>query len=408
MSDQPLSWNPPMPVDGDSAPAMTRTGAPRLDMIDVLRGLVIVLMILDHTREYFSAQALQFEPTDLTQTHLGLYLTRWITHLCAPTFVFLSGVSIYIQRRSGKPLADVSRFLLTRGLWLIVLEVTLITFAFNFAHPFLFLQVIWAIGVGMIVMAGLIWLPPAVVLALGVAIIGGHQWLAGAVPKDLGALAPIWQLLMKPGPLSWAPGLEVYPIIPWFGVMCLGYGVGAVFLLTDSRRRLILLAMALAFLVGFAVLRTMNGYGDPAPWSHQKDGLFTAMSFMKVSKYPPSLDYVLVTLGVSLLLGLILEGMHGLWHRIFLAFGRTPLFTYLIHIYAIHTLALLIGLSRGLPVSAFTHYLEGPRQLIAAHWGFGLGGVLLTWLLIVLVLYPISRAYMRLKQERRQPWMSYL
>ncbi|MDB5431075.1 MAG: hypothetical protein JWP35_2191 [Caulobacter sp.] len=409
MTDQPLSWTPPLPDEDGAAPATTRTGSPRLEMIDVLRGLVIILMVLDHVREYFSIDALRFEATDLTQTHPALFATRWITHLCAPTFVFLAGVSVYLQREGGKSNGEVSRFLLTRGLWLIVLEVTVITFAFNFAHPFLFLQVIWAIGFGMILLAALIRLPPLVVLALGAAIVGGHGMLDGVDPKTLGEWAPAWQLMMgQPGPLTWAPGLLIYAAVPWFGVMCLGYGLGRFFLLPDALRRWSLLGLALAMLAGFAVLRTLNGYGDPAPWAQQKDWLFTAMSFLKVSKYTPSLDYVLATLGVALLLGLMLEHAKGWWHRVMLAFGRTPLFTYVVHIFLIHGLALLLGLTRGIPPADFTHYLEGTKRLAAAHWGYSLPMVFFWWLVVVLILYPISRAYMRLKQERRAPWMSYL
>ena len=411
MTDQPLSWNPPQPSGSHAsdAEAVTRTGAPRLEFIDVLRGLVIILMMLDHTRDYFSAEGLRFEATDLSQTTVWLFAARWVTHLCAPTFVFLSGVSIYLQKRGGKSRGELTRFLLTRGAWLILLEVTLITFAFNFSHPFLFLQVIWAIGVGMMLMAGLIWLPAPAVLALGVIIVGGHQALAAAMPKDLGAAAPVWQLAMGIGPLKWAPGVIVYPVIPWFGVMCIGYGLGATFTLVDRTRRLALLVVAILALAGFAYLRMANGYGDPSPWAHQKSGLLTTLSFLRVSKYPPSLDYVLVTLGVALLLGLWLETAKGWWHRVMLAFGRTPLFTYILHIYLIHTLALLLGLTRHVPASAFTRYIQdGTDRLAAAHWGYGLPMVIFWWLLIVAVLYPISRAYMRLKQERRAPWMSYL
>lgn len=409
MSDLPLSWNPPLPDEGGAGQAVTRTGAPRLEMIDVLRGLVIVLMILDHVREYFSADALRFEATDLSQTTVWLFIARWVTHLCAPTFVFLAGASAFLQVKSDKPKAEVSRFLLTRGLWLIFLEVTLITFAFNFGEPFLFLQVIFAIGVGMILLAGLIYLPWPAILALGVVIIGGHQLLAQAVPRDLGAFTPVWQLMFKLGPLSWAPGLIIYPVVPWFGIMCLGYGMAPLFALPDRLRRPAFLGVALVFLLAFAVLRTLNGFGDPNGWSHQKDWLTTAMSFMKVTKQAPSIDYVLVTLGVSLFLGLLLENGRGLWHNVMMAFGRTPFFTYILHIYLVHTLALVLGLTKGVPAGAFTHFLDlGTDRLLAAHWGYSLPMVIFWWLVVVAVLYPISRAYMRLKTEKRQPWMSYL
>jgi hypothetical protein len=201
----------------------------------------------------------------------------------------------------------------------------------------------------------------------------------------------------------------IYPAIPWFGVMCLGYGLGVVFQLPERPRRLILLAIGLAAVGLFVALRMINGYGDPAPWATQKSGVFTALSFLKVSKYPPSLDFVAVTLGLALLIGLWLEGLKGFTPRLLLTFGRTPLFTYLLHIFLIHGLALLVGLGQGLPAGLFTHFIEGPpKGLAAAHWGFHTGTVLLIWLAVVLALYPMSRAYMRLKQTRRAAWMSYL
>ena len=216
--------------------ALNRAGVPRLDMIDLLRGFVIALMVLDHTRDYFHISAYTFDPTDPARTHVLLYLTRWVTHLCAPTFVLLAGVSVFLQGANGKSTSQLARFLVARGAWLIVLELTVISFAFNFALPFLFLQVIWAIGVSLILLAGLIWLPRAATAIVGVLIVAGHQLLAPINAADLGALAPLWTVAFKVGPPPIGPGFIPYPVIPWFGVMCLGYALGPVFVQEPARR----------------------------------------------------------------------------------------------------------------------------------------------------------------------------
>ena len=385
----------------------------RLESIDLLRGLVIALMVLDHVREYFSFDALQFEATDLARTTPALFATRWVTHLCAPTFVFLAGASAYLQRAGEPDRARVARFLVTRGLWLIALELTVVVFGFHFGYPFFFFQVIWAIGLGLVLLAPLLWLPPAAVLTLGALIVAGHDALGPVNASDLGVLGPAWRLLMEPGPAPGGlPGFVAYPALPWFGVLCLGYGMGAVFTRPDAERRRTLLAVGAGALAVFAALRLANGYGDPAPWAPQASGVFTALSFLKVSKYPPSLLFVLVTLGLSLPIGVALEQLRGSVGgpvaRVLLAFGRTPMFTYLVHVYLVHALALAAGVAAGVPASAFTSFLDGPDRLRAAGWGVGLPAVYAIWLLVVAGLYPVSRWYAGLKQRRRAWWMRYL
>ena len=250
--------------------ALTRAGALRLDAIDLLRGLVIALMVLDHVRDFLHATAFAFDPTDLRQTNPLLFMTRWVTHLCAPTFVFLSGVSIFMQRANGKP--ELSKFLLTRGLWLIVLEFTVVSFGINWGPPLAFLQVIWAIGASMVLMAAVVRLPAKAVLALGAAIVIGHQWVASFVnPAELGAWATPWFLTMQPGPAVFMRGFIPYPVIPWFGIMCVGYGLGFIFRQEPDERRRNVLALALSLLAAFVVLRAINGYGNPVPWAVQSD-----------------------------------------------------------------------------------------------------------------------------------------
>jgi uncharacterized membrane protein len=376
--------------------------------VDVLRGLVIALMVLDHVRDYFHVDALAFDPTNLARTTPVLFFTRWVTHLCAPAFVFLSGASVWLQRAGGKPLPALSRFLLTRGLWLIALEVTVISFGFNFAWPFLFVQVIWAIGFGLVLLSLLVRVPRGGVLGLGAVIVAGHQLLGPVNAPDLGALAPLWTLLMEPGPPGFAPGIAVYPAVPWFGVMCLGYGLGPVFLLPTAARDRTLLALGSLALTLFIVLRGFNGYGNPRPWATQGDALRTVLSFINVGKYPPSLLYVLVTLGVSLMLAPLLGRVRGPVGALLLALGRTPLFTYLLHVYLVHGLALLVGVAHGVPASAFTNFLGDPSRLIAAGWGLSLPWVYAVWLAVVLALFPAARWYAGVKRRSRSPWLSYL
>ncbi|MGO4263199.1 DUF1624 domain-containing protein [Lysobacter sp. TAB13] len=390
------------------APGLTRLGAARLDMIDTLRGLVIALMVLDHVRDFFHRQALQFSPTDLDQTTPALFATRWVTHLCAPSFVFLAGVSIYLQGVGGKSRAELSRFTLSRGAWLVLLELTVVGFGFQFLWPFVFLQVIWAIGFSMIAMSALLWLPRQAVLALGALIVAGHGFLAGFDAQSLGAWAPLWTVLMRPGPLPGIESFVAYPALPWTGVMLIGYGLGPMFLLEAGRRRRAIAALALALLATFAILRGVLAFGDPRPWRRMADPLFDAMSFINVSKYPPSLQYVLATLGVSLLLMLALERLRGPLRPVLLAYGRTPLFTYLLHIYLAHGLAVAIGVAGGIPASAFPGIIGNGQRLLEAGWGMGLPAVFGMWLLVLAILYPLSRWFAGVKRRHRDRWLSYL
>ena len=399
----------PLPGALDHSGRMSRPAPAaevRVGWIDVLRGLVIVLMILDHARDFFHVQALQFDPTDLEKSTPGLFMTRWITHLCAPTFVFLAGVSVRLQQLNGKSDATLSRFLAVRGLWLIVLELVVISFAFNFALPFFFLQVIWAIGVGFLVLAVLCWLPASVALALGGLIIFGHDLLAGVNARDLGAAGPAWTILMELGLFPFGPGLVAYPLIPWVGLMLAGYGLGALLAGGRSERNALLLAGGALAL--FLILRLPNLYGDPRPWSQQVDLLRSILSVLNVSKYPPSLQFVLLTLGVALPLGLAAARWGGPAARALAVFGRTPLFTYLLHIFLLHGAAVLTGVALGVPASAFFNWLADPSRLIEAGWGVPLGAVYLVWALTVAALFPLARLYDGVRQSGRHPWTRFL
>lgn len=406
MTAQPLEAAHDAPLASPAGVGgVTRSGAARIDAIDKLRGLMIALMVLDHVRDFFHRTAFTADPLGMDSGDPALFMTRWVTHLCAPTFVFLAGVSVFLQRANGKSRGELTRFLATRGAWLILLEVTVVTWGFNFGGG-VFLQVIWAIGASMLAMALLIWLPRMVLLALGVAIIAGHQLLAPVDPPDLGALAPVWSATLEFGP--GLGGFVAYPFVPWLGVMLLGYGLGSLFQQADGPRTRTILMLTGGMLVLFALVRGANLYGDPRPWAAQAEPLWTALSFINVSKYPPSLDFVLVTLGVSLTLLPLLAHLGGLPARVLLAFGRTPLFTYVLHVFLAHGLALVVGAMMGVPPSAFFNMLGDPSRAIEAGWGFGLAGVYLAWLAVLAMLYPLSRWFEDVKRRRRDWWLGYL
>lgn len=383
----------------------------RLAFIDALRGLILCLMVLDHTREFFHAGAYQYDPLDLDKTSVIVYFTRWVTHLCAPTFVFLSGVSIFLQKEKGKTGWALSRFLLTRGLWLVILELTVLDFGWNFAAPLVFLQVFWAIGVSMMIMSALVWLPRNAVLGLGILIVAGHNLLDKVDAQSLTGGAQIfWRLMMQPGGLGAVPGFIAYPAIPWLGVMCLGYGLAPILSRSENRTRNLLLLSA-GMIALFLILRIPNLYGNGRPWEVPANAAFTPLAVLDVTKYPPSLDYVLITIGIALLLALGLERLPQNLLKPFLAFGRTPLFTYLFHLYLLHMSAIGIGLIMGVPPQDFINFLikGSPGGALAAdHWGLPLWATYLIWLAVLAILYPLSSRYAAYRAKHRHWWTSYL
>jgi uncharacterized membrane protein len=359
-------------------------------------------MALDHVRAYFTSA--HFPPLDLTQTTTGLYLTRWVTHFCAPVFIFLAGISAFlVSKRCTK--AELSRFLLTRGLWLIVIEFTVVVWSWTFdiTYPYgLIMQVIWVIGLSMVIMAALVRLPVRVVGAFGVLLIAGHNLLDPIAPASFGSLAVLWNILHVPGEVPF--GLVAYPLIPWVGVMALGYAMGGIFEMEPARRRRILTTLGLSMIGAFLVLRWFDVYGDPQQWSPQSSAWFTVLSYFKVSKYPPSLFYVLITLGPAMLLLAALENARGRIADVFATFGRVPFFFYTLHIALAHFLAGLVGLWAGFG----TAILRGYFFTYPEEWGYGLPGVYLAWLVVILILYPACRWFAALKRRRRDWWLSYL
>ncbi|CAN5228434.1 DUF1624 domain-containing protein [soil metagenome] len=400
--DAPLA----SPIAGNG---VTRSGAQRLDAIDMLRGLVICIMVLDHVRDYWHHSG-QTDPLDLATTNPWLFLTRLITHFCAPTFVFLAGVSAYLQYERGKTGWDLSRFLLTRGLWLILLELTVVNVAWQFwGYSIVFLQVIWAIGVSMVVLAGACRLPVKVVLALGVAIIVGHNALDGITPETFGPFAPVWMFLHQAGatPVGGIPVLFAYPVLPWIGVMMFGFGFGRVFSLPEARRRRVLTVVGLSMIAAFLILRGLQIYGDPGTWQVQDALWKTVGDFVDVQKYPPSLDYVLMTLGPVFVLIPWLERVRGPVAAFLLPFGRAPLFAYVPHIYIAHALALVCAVAMGFPMSALVNPFFAPNDATRA-WGLPLLGVYGVWLLVLALLYLPVRWFAGVKARRRDWWLGYL
>jgi uncharacterized membrane protein len=401
--------------------------AKRVNSIDLLRGIVMVIMMLDHTRDFVHNAALRFEdPTDLSTTNIFLFFTRWITHFCAPVFVFLAGTSAYLQFARGKSKAQLSWFLVTRGLWLIVLELTIVKLgiALNPDYRFLgFLQVIWVIGVSMIVLAALIHLPKIAIAAFGLLMIALHNltdsirvasWRGPEAPVP-GVRAKLWILLHQafegfpilgfPSPVVFV----IYPLIPWVGVMAAGYVFGAIYQLDAQRRRRWLLIIGGAATLLFIIIRATNLYGDPSPWSQQKNLIFTALSFINTSKYPPSLLFLLMTLGPAILFLALFEGRSetGRIQNFFITFGRVPLFFYVLQWFTAHLLSILLHAAFGKPVSWLWKSpvdFFGPVPGV----GFNLGVVYLSWIIGIALLYPLCKWFADVKQRRRNWWLSYL
>jgi uncharacterized membrane protein len=378
----------------------------RLESVDLLRGAVMVLMVIDHVREFFMDA--RVDPTNLAATTPALFFTRWITHFCAPTFVFLAGVGAALSENRGKTRAELSLFLLTRGLWLILLEETVVSLCVFFAIPKMLIALIfWAIGWSMIALAGLIFLPRAVVGGLGLGMIALHNLLDGVQVPGGGALATLWGVLHQPG-IQRLPGgllmLVGYPLIPWIGVMASGDAFGPVLSWPPERRRPILLGLGFGLIAGFVILRASHAYGDPRPWSPQSSPLDTAMSFLNCQKYPPSLLFLMMTMGPAILaLAALDRGLGRLGHPL-LVFGRVPLFFYLLQWPVAHGLAVAVEALRGQPVGwLFGYPLSEPRP----GYGHGLPMVYLMSAVTVLLLYYPCRWFAGVKSRRRDAWLSY-
>jgi uncharacterized membrane protein len=385
----------------------------RVESIDLLRGLVMVLMALDHVRDFFGRS--DISPTDLSQASAPLFFTRWITNICAPVFFLLMGTGAWLSLRK-KSKGELSRFLFVRGLWLIFLEVVVVRcfgMQFNFDYHLTMLIVLWALGWAMIVLSALVYLPEFFVAAFGVAMIASHNLLDGVRVESFGRLAPVWTILHVPGLIVTNPRHLVfvaYPLIPWVGVTAAGYGLGRIFSWPAERRRLFLFRFGMGLTAAFVILRTVNRYGDPGRWTGQKSAAFTVLSFLNTNKYPPSLLFLLMTLGPAMLLLWAFDGGTVRWLRPLLVFGRVPLFYFVLHLTVIHLIAVVVCAARYGQV----HWMfesAGLDQYPMARppgWGFGLPMVYVVWIVVVVALYPLCAWFAALKKRRRDAWLSYL
>jgi uncharacterized membrane protein len=389
-------------------PREASTTRARVDAIDLVRGAIMILMALDHTRDFFGIPGQN--PTNLASASPALFLTRWVTHFCAPVFFLLMGTGVFLagQRRSR---GELSRLLVTRGAWLIFLDVVVLrcfAYQFNVDYRVTMLLVLWALGWALIVLAALARLPMAVVATIGVLLVAGHNLLDAVTSAN-----PLWRILHAPGVVFDAPGPIVfvaYPLVPWIGVTALGFVLGTVYTWPAARRRTFLVRAGLALTVAFLVVRGFNGYGDPAPWSHQRSLLITCLSFLNTTKYPPSLAFLLMTSGPALLALAWAEGSPAGWLRPVLVFGRVPLFYFVIHFVLLHALATVVCALR---YGAVHWMFESPDLANYPFtpppgWGFPLPVVYAVWAAVVGATYPLCRWFAGVKAQRNGRWLSYL
>jgi uncharacterized membrane protein len=379
----------------------------RLESVDVVRGLIMIIMALDHTRDFFGIPG---SPTNLATATPALFFTRWITNICAPTFFLLLGTGAWLSLRKRSK-SDLSRFLLTRGLWLIFLDLVLfrcLILQFNFDYHVTIITVLWALGWSMIVLSALVHLRPSVVTAVGVVMILIHNLL-----DPIRSANPLWSILHSPNVLLSTPGhllVVAYPLIPWVGVTAAGYGLGQIYSWEPARRKIFLLRLGLGLTAAFFLVRAVNIYGDPSRWSVQPTHLYTALSFLNTTKYPPSLLFLLMTLGPAILLLWAVDTYTpGALHPA-LIIGKVPMFYFLLHFFIIHLLAVIICYAR----YGHIHWMFESPDL--AHypitqppgWGLTLPLVYLIWAFVVLTMYPLCRWYAAVKQRSNNPWLSYI
>ena len=381
---------------------------PRIESVDVVRGVIMIIMALDHTRDFFGIPGQN--PTNMATTTAALFLTRWVTHFCAPVFFLLTGTGAFLSLRR-KSRAELSRFLFTRGLWLIFLELVVLrcfAYQFNFDYRVTMLLVLWALGWAMITLSVLVRVPTVVATAFGVIMIAGHNLL-----DSVKSASPLWSILHSPGFVVNTPSHVVfaaYPLIPWIGVTAVGYSLGQIYSWDADRRRAFLLRLGLALSMAFVVIRGLNIYGDPSRWMRQNTMVFTVLSFLNTTKYPPSLLFLLMTLGPAMIFLWAVDRGTPRALRPALVIGKVPMFYYVLHFALIHLLAVAICYARyGSAYWMFEspdlgHYPFTPPP----GWGFSLPIVYLVWAFVVVTMYPLCRWFAALKQRRSDAWLSYL
>ncbi len=387
----------------------------RIQSLDVLRGLVMVIMALDHVRDYFYLDGFHSDPTDLETTYPLLFMTRFVTHFCAPTFVFLAGTSAFLYGRN-KSKKELSVFLSTRGLWLIFVDLAIMSFLwfFDIRYRVIVAQVIWVIGLSMIFLSVLIYIPKKVLATLALILVFGHNALDGITREGTDFFSILWYIFHQQGfvPISDSHTIMFfYPALPWIATMALGYVFGGLFTkeFSPDLRKKRLLQIGLSAFALFLVLRGINVYGDMNPWSQQRDLTFTFLSFLKVTKYPPSLLYLLVTLGPTIALLAFLENFRGKVADFLIAFGRVPFFFYIVHILFIHLLALIVHVAMGGEAEMLVITIETLTTDKMVGYGYPLWVTYVLWVLVVFALYFPCRWYMNYKANHRDnKWLTYL
>jgi uncharacterized membrane protein len=379
----------------------------RIESVDLLRGVVMIIMALDHTRDYFGMPG---SPTNLATASVVLFFTRWITNFCAPVFFLLTGTGARLSL-GKRSIPELSRFLFTRGLWLIFLDVVLfrcLILQFNFDYHVTIITVLWALGWSMVVLSALIWLPPSIVTAFGVIMIATHNLFDSVDSSN-----PLWTILHSPNFLLNTPTHTVriaYPLIPWIGVTAAGYGLGAIYSWNEPRRRTFLLRLGVLLTIGFILLRAINIYGDPFHWTHQRTAVYTVLSFLNTVKYPPSLLFLLMTLGPAILFLWLVDNQTPNALRPALIYGKVPMFYYLLHFFTIHALAVILCYTRYGEIHSMFQSPDLANFPITQPpgWGLALPWVYLIWIAVVIAVYPLCRWYAGLRQRSNNPWLSYL
>lgn len=395
---------------------METTRKERITSIDLLRGIVIILMALDHVRMYFGEGSWYANPTDLTTTTPLLFFTRWITHFCAPVFIFLAGTSSFLYGTRLQNTRQLSRYLLTRGLWLVFVELVIVSFGWTFdiTLSLHILQVIWAIGISMLVLSALVYLPMRVILAIGALLVVGHNLLDPIQMDGTSIPAMLWYILHQEQFVVFSPGSSVYfhyPLLPLVGLMALGYVFGALYQpgFEASKRKKWLFWTGTAAILSFLILRGFNLYGEPHPWSRQPSLAYTILSFLNTTKYPMSLQFMLMTLGPALVFLALAERIKNRISEAVLTFGRVPFFFYIAHIYLIHYLALWALKLSGRSWIEYIFTAEAYLSEKVADFGFALWVVYLVWVLVMLVLYPACRWYLAYKKGHPEvKWLKYI
>ena len=388
----------------------------RIASIDLLRGLVIILMALDHVRMYFGEGTWYAEPTNLVTTTPLLFFTRWITHFCAPVFVFLAGTSAYLSRTKKSGTKQIALSLFTRGLWLIFVELVIVNFAWTFdvIYSFRLLQVIWAIGISMIALSALVFLPKQLVLGIGLILVFGHNLLDGITVSGNTFNNLLWYTLHQPKFLILDSGNVVnfvYPVLPWIGLMALGYVFGEFYKpdFDPIQRRRALIRLGLITTGLFLMLRGFHWYGEPNEWAKQNPSIFSLISFLNTTKYPPSLHFLLMTIGPALLFLSVSENVGSKLAKPVIVLGKVPFFFYVVHLYFIHALASIFLVYQG---QTWDAYVLSAREIMSGRLGsFGvrLEAVYVIWVLVLVMLYPLCSWYQAYKERHPEKrWLSYL